>query len=253
MKNTDMSMPYNHIAIIGGGGAIGQAICAALAQQQPQTPIDVFLRQTPTRTPQQLDAENNVSYHVLDYHNEAAIARAASETSRDVAFDLILITTGILHDDQVSPEKSLKALSSEALAHVYAINTIVPAMIIKHFQPRLARDKRSIIAALSARVGSIGDNRLGGWYAYRASKAALNMIIKNTAIETARRAPEAIVVGLHPGTVDSALSKPFQAHVPADQLFSAHESAQHLLRVLHQLRPKDSGACLGWDGHVITP
>ena len=123
----------------------------------------------------------------------------------------------------------------------------------KYFAPLLAKDRRTVVAALSARVGSISDNRSGGWYGYRASKAALNMIVKSAAIELRRSRPQAICVALHPGTVDTALSKPFQARVPAEKLFAAQYSADQLLAVLVDLGPGDSGAIFAWDGARIQP
>ena len=126
----------------------------------------------------------------------------------------------------MTPEKSLRELSAEKFARAFAINATGPALSAKHFLPKLARDRRAVFAALSARVGSISDNRLGGWYAYRASKSALNMILKTAAIETARRAPQAIVIGLHPGTVDSKLSKPFQENVTPGKLFRPEDAAR---------------------------
>jgi NAD(P)-dependent dehydrogenase (short-subunit alcohol dehydrogenase family) len=132
-------------------------------------------------------------------------------------------------------------------------NTVVPALVAKYFLPKLSKTNRSVFAALSARVGSISDNRLGGWYAYRASKAALNMIIKTAAIEMQRVNKHAIVVGLHPGTVDSALSKPFQARVPEDRLFTPAYAADRLITVLGQLQPADTGQCWDWQGLPIQP
>ena len=126
-------------------------------------------------------------------------------------------------------------------------------MIAKYFLPKLNREKRSIFAALSARVGSISDNQLGGWYSYRASKAALNMVIKNIAIEISRFNKKAIIVGLHPGTVDSNLSKPFQVNVPYGKLFTPEFSTQKLVEVLRSLTSKQSGKCFAWDGQEILP
>ena len=140
---------------------------------------------------------------------------------------------------------------SENFEHLFQINTIGPALVAKYFLPKLNRNSRSVFAVLSARVGSIADNRLGGWYAYRASKAALNMIIKNASIEIARKNKQAIVVCLHPGTVDSLLSKPFQSNVPDGKLFSPEFSAGKLLSVVDNLSPDQSGGIVGWDGEPI--
>jgi NAD(P)-dependent dehydrogenase (short-subunit alcohol dehydrogenase family) len=139
------------------------------------------------------------------------------------------------------------------MARVFAVNTIGPALVAKHFLPLLPRRGRSAFAAISARVGSIGDNRLGGWHSYRASKAALNMLLRNFAIELARRAPDAVCIGLHPGTVDTALSAPFRSRVAPDRLFTPARSAGHLLRVIEQATVADNGHVLAWDGARIPP
>ncbi len=135
----------------------------------------------------------------------------------------------------------------------FEINTIGPALIAKHVLPLLPRDRRAVFAVLSARVGSISDNRLGGWYSYRASKAALNQIIRCLAIELAPKRPQAICVGLHPGTVDTALSKPFQGNVADTRLFTTDQSAAHLLNVIAALTPAQSGRVFDWAGQEIAP
>ena len=140
-----------------------------------------------------------------------------------------------------------------AMAAVFAVNTLGPALVAKHFLPLMPRKGRSVFAALSARVGSIGDNRLGGWYSYRASKAALNQILRTLAVEAARTHPELIVAGLHPGTVRTALSQPFRPEPGTPGLFSPEESAAHLVRVLDGLHPRDSGQVFAWDGQPIPP
>ncbi len=145
----------------------------------------------------------------LDLLDEACIANAASEVSRRGTPGLIIVATGILHSAGIEPEKSWRTLDPSALGQVLAVNAIGPAIVMKHFLPLMPRDRRSVFAAISAKVGSIGDNRLGGWYAYRASKAALNQLVRTAAIELARRAPQAICVAIHPGTVATSLSDPF--------------------------------------------
>lgn len=161
---------------------------------------------------------------------------------------LVIVATGLLHRADVSPEKTVRALDPAAIATVFAINAIGPALVAKHFVPLLARRERCVFAALSARVGSIDDNRLGGWYTYRASKSALNQILRTLAIEVARSRPEAIVLGLHPGTVASGLSRLFRPDPTADGVFSPEESAKHLLRVLNGLGADDTGGVFAWDG-----
>lgn len=187
----------------------------------------------------------------LDLEEEASIARAADAAARFGSPELTIVATGVLHSGR-TPERSFKALSADHLARDYRINAIGPALVAKHFLPLMPRDRRSMFAALSARVGSIGDNRLGGWHAYRASKAALNMLLRNIAIEAARTHPHAIIVGLHPGTVDTGLSEPFQKRVPPERLFTPDLSAKHLLTVLESLKPKDSGGVFAWDGQRIA-
>ena len=192
-------------------------------------------------------------YNIINYQDETSIEESALVASKDKPIDMVIIATGILHEGKLMPEKSLKDLSAEKLQRLFEVNTIVPLLIAKHFLPKLSRETRSIFATLSARVGSISDNQLGGWYSYRASKAALNMIIKNIAIEISRFNKKAIIVGLHPGTVDSNLSKPFQGNVPDGKLFTPEYSTQKLLEVLTSLTSKQSGKCFAWDGKEILP
>ncbi|MBM4211958.1 MAG: SDR family NAD(P)-dependent oxidoreductase [Gammaproteobacteria bacterium] len=232
--------PLKHVAIIGANGTIGRALIIALHVHMPTAQIETF-----SRTPAVIKDTSN---HLIDYQDESSIAAAANCAPE---WDLVICATGVLHTEKISPEKSLHALSRDHFHALFDANTITPALIAKYFLTRLS--KTGIFAALSAKVGSISDNQLGGWYAYRASKAALNMIIKNAAIEMKRTNPKAIVVALHPGTVDSPLSKPFQTHVPKDQLFTAEFSAQKLINVLMHLSSEHSGQCLAWDGHIIQP
>jgi len=188
----------------------------------------------------------------FDLEDEASLASAAAELKDGASIRRVIVATGLLHAEGVSPERSNAALDAAQLLRLYAVNAVGPALIAKHFLPLLPRTEPSVFAALSARVGSIGDNRLGGWHSYRASKAALNMLIRTMAIELKRTRPEAILVGLHPGTVDTPLSKPFQRGVPEGRLFTPDESAQHLLSVVDGLRPEDSGGVFAWDGARIA-
>ncbi len=237
----------NNIAVIGGSGAIGNAFVRLLSSKHPCARIHVFSRQS-------LDTILlNVTHHIMDYQDEDSLAQAAALVTKEAPWDYVMITTGLLHDDKIRPEKSLDQCSAEKFQRLFTANTIFPTLVAKHFLPRLNKKNRSIFAILSARVGSISDNRLGGWYAYRASKAALNMMIKNAAIETARSNRQAIIVGLHPGTVDSHLSKPFQANVPEGKLFTPDFSAAKLYQVLQELEPRHSGKCYAWDGQEIAP
>jgi len=241
-----MTMMPKNIAIIGGSGAIGSAFTTRLSDAYPDATINVFSRHMPENT------LANVSYHTINYQDESSIADCALLAAA-MPLDLVIIATGILHDGELMPEKSLRELSIKKFQRLFEINTITPALLSKHFLPRLSKENRSVFAALSARVGSISDNQLGGWYAYRASKAALNMIIKNAAIEIGRCNKQAIIVSLHPGTVDSNLSKPFQRNVANDKLFTPTYAARRLLEVLDSLSPEQSGKCFAWDGQEVKP
>jgi len=236
-----------NISIIGYSGAIGSAFTNHLSVLYPDAVIHAFSRH------RQEQILTNVIHHIIDYQDETSIKESALIASKDARLDLVIVATGILHGEELVPEKSLRELSAEKFIRLFEVNTILPALVAKYFLPELNRENRSIFAVLSARVGSISDNRLGGWYAYRASKAALNMIIKNAAIEIGRRNTNAVIVGLHPGTVDSDLSRPFQANVPDGKLFTPEFSTQKLLEVLEKLTPQQSGKCFAWDGQEIDP
>lgn len=187
----------------------------------------------------------------FDLADEASIAEAAA-MMRDAPPQWVIIASGVLTlADGTGPERTYKRLDPAAMAEVFTLNTIGPALIAKHILPLMARDEGFVFAALSARVGSISDNRLGGWHSYRASKAALNMLLKNFALEMARTHPQGVVAGLHPGTVDSALSKPFQTGLPDGQLTKPEDAASNLLRVLADLRPEQSGRVFDFRGSEV--
>lgn len=231
--------------IIGASGGIGAALVEQLASR-----VDCEQVYALSRKP--VADSHKVRVLSIDFDQEDSIAAAASEVGNEGAPDLVIVSTGILSDETgLMPEKSYRQQTAEAFAKVFEINTIGPALVAKHFLPIMPRKQRAVFAALSARVGSISDNRIGGWHAYRASKAALNMLIKNYAIEQARRNEGFIAVGLHPGTVDTDLSKPFQSGVPDKQLFSAEQSATFLLNVLAGLTPRDSGKVFDWAGKAV--
>ena len=184
----------------------------------------------------------------FDLLDESSLAAAAVQFA-DYQPDLLIVATGVLTlSDGTGPERSLRKLDPTAMLEVLRLNSVGPALIAKHFLPLLPPDRRSVFAALSARVGSIGDNRLGGWHSYRASKAALNMLLRNFAIEMAGTHPKVVIAGLHPGTVATNLSGPFQGNVPRQQLLSPEESAAHLLDVIDGLTPADSGGVFDWRG-----
>jgi NAD(P)-dependent dehydrogenase (short-subunit alcohol dehydrogenase family) len=157
------------------------------------------------------------------------------------------------NDDLVYPEKSIRDISADKLKKVLMVNTVGPTLIGKYFIPFLNKDNKNVFAFLSARVGSISENKLGGWYSYRASKTALNQIVKNFSIEIKRSNPNSIFTVLQPGTVKSNLSKPFEKNVQPDQLFSPDYSAQRMLDVIDRLTPDDSGKFYAWNGEEIQP
>lgn len=220
--------PGLHALIVGATGGIGGAFAALLEQDGAQV----------TRWSRSSG---------VDLTDPASITVAAAALTTPP--DLVFIATGVLHGAGLSPEKANSQLSAEALTTAFAINTIGPAMVARALLPLMPKGRKTVLAALSARVGSISDNRLGGWHSYRASKAALNQLIRTMAIEQARRNPDQVVLALHPGTVDSGLSKPFQKGVPT--LFTPETSARHLLGVINGATPAQSGQLLDWQGLVI--
>ncbi|APE28862.1 SDR family NAD(P)-dependent oxidoreductase [Aurantiacibacter gangjinensis] len=230
-------------AIFGASGGIGAALVRHLAGEGWQVRAGSRSGEHPSH--------DQISGFRFDLDDEASIA-AAAETMRDDPPELVIAATGVLTlADGTGPERSLKQIDAEAMARVLYLNTIGPALIAKHMLPIMPRDKPSTFAALSARVGSIGDNRLGGWHSYRASKAALNMLIRNFAIEMGRTHKQSVIVGLHPGTVDSELSKPFQSSLPYGQLTEPEDAAANLIGVLGGLTPQDSGNVFDWKGERI--
>ncbi len=185
----------------------------------------------------------------LDITQEAQIATFMKEIQTETAaLHYIINCVGVLHQGAMQPEKSLRQLNAEQLLHYFQVNSIGAVMLAKHMQPLLKHRDRAIFATISAKIGSIGDNYSGGWYGYRASKAALNMFMRTTAIEYKRTCPRAIVVTLHPGTTDTQLSRPFQRNVPPEKLFPVDRTVQQLLTVLDRLQESDSGEFFSWDG-----
>ncbi|WP_394692306.1 SDR family NAD(P)-dependent oxidoreductase [Hyphobacterium sp.] len=240
------NLPENYRAVVfGASGGIGAAMVAALADDPRCAGLWAGARNAP-------ENDDKITGFAFDLSDEASIEAAAEAIGQDGPVHLVLVTTGILHTDTFGPERSWRELDAATMAEVFALNTIGPALIAKHLLDLMPRDEAAIFAALSARVGSIGDNRLGGWHSYRSSKAALNMLIRNFAIELGRKRKQAICVGLHPGTVDTGLSEPFQRGVPEGKLFTPEYSAEKLLGVLSGLEASDSGQAFAWDGQVIA-
>lgn len=224
--------------VFGASGGVGAALVSELAANPRVADVHAASRQA--TAPWRFTLED-----------EASIAAVATAAASAGPLDLVIVATGMLHEAGLQPEKSWRSLDPSALARSFAINAIGPALIAKHTLGLLRRDAKAVFACLSARVGSLEDNRLGGWHAYRASKAALNMLLRNFAIELQQRNPRAVCVALHPGTVDTRMSRPFQSAVPADKLFTPERSARAVLKVIDRLTPADSGRVWAWDGQPI--
>ncbi len=226
--------------IIGASGGIGAALADALSEEASFAQVHRLSR-------------SGGGDDIIDVEDEASIAAAAARVAAGPVPALVIVATGLLHHGARGPEKALNELDPAWLAHNFAINAIGPALVAKHFLPLMPRKGRSVLAILSARVGSISDNKLGGWYGYRASKAALNMLVRTLAIEERRRNDRAVIVALHPGTVDTGLSRPFQGNVRPGTLLTPDRAALQLLDVIDGLRPPDSGKLLDYEGVEILP
>tara|TARA_Y100001968_G_scaffold300560_1_gene312060 strand:- start:27 stop:749 length:723 start_codon:yes stop_codon:yes gene_type:complete len=236
------------VAIIGSSGAIGNAVAEILLDDDGIETIYKFSRNDPKEN------SDRVKNLFLDIEDEESIKNCIKNLPENIKFDLIFVATGILHNNNdIFPEKSIKDINQSKLEKVLLVNTIGPTLVGKYFIPHLRKDSKSIFAFLSARVGSISDNKLGGWYSYRASKTALNQIIKNFSIEVRRSNPNAIFIGLQPGTVKSFLSKPFEKNVRSENLFTPEYSASKMLEVIDNLSLEDTGKVYAWDGEEIQP
>ena len=214
--------------VIGASGGIGAALATALAAQGAEVT-------SLSRSANGLD--------ITDPEQVSSRLCALEGT-----FDTILVASGILAPEGDRPEKSLSQIDAVAMAGVFAVNAIGPALVLRHLPRLLPREGRAVVGVLSARVGSIGDNMLGGWYSYRASKAAVNQIIHTAAIEIARKRPEAVLVALHPGTVETAFTQAYPGH---DKM-SPGKAAANLLTVLNRLTPADSGGFYDWAGKQVA-
>ena len=218
--------------VVGAGGGLGGALASALAARG-----------------RRMVGLGRGSDPPLDLLDEATIAAAAAHLAGLGAPGLVIDATGFLHGSGFEPEKSWRQIDAAHMAHAFAVNAIGPALLMKHFLPLLPRSGRAVFASLSAKVGSIGDNRLGGWYSYRASKAALNQLVHTAAIELARRQPQAICVALHPGTVATRLSQPFAKS--GLEVQTPEQSAERLLATIDGLSASDSGGFFNHRGEAL--
>ena len=219
--------------VVGAGGGIGAAFVRAL-EQTPACGSVIGLGRTTTLP--------------LNLEEEQTLRDAAAHLAQNGPLHLIINATGILHDEEMTPEKSVDAVDPHVLARCFAVNATGPLLLFKHFHRLLPREDRSAFVSLSARVGSISDNALGGWYGYRASKAALNMFMRTAAIELARKRPRAVCLALHPGTVETGLSGPFSG---SRERFTPDDAAELLFRVIDRTQTADTGSFLAYDGSQI--
>lgn len=238
--------PRHRLAVVvGAGGGLGRAFVEELRDEPGWAKVVGVGRARPDDWP----GDPRLPFLVADPLDEQALADLAVAISRLGAPGLVLIATGLLHEPGVMPEKTMRAVTAANLMRLFEVNAVLPALVFKHLGPLLPRDERSVLAALSARVGSIGDNRLGGWHAYRASKAALNMLIRCQAVELSRERPLAVCAALHPGTADTALSAPFAR--ASRSVETPRVAAAKLLKVVHRLEATDSGGFFDYDGASV--
>lgn len=233
-----MSAKGTSAVVIGASGGIGAALVEALRDEGTYDVVHALSRS---------------GSDPIDIEDEASIAAAAGRIAAGPAPVLVIVATGLLHQGDRLPEKSYRELDPDWLAANLRVNAIGPALIAKHILPIMPKQGRTVFAILSARIGSISDNRLGGWYGYRMAKAAANQLVRTLSIEDKRRNDRSIIVGLHPGTVDTALSKPFQANVRPGTLFTPDRAASQLLDVIDGLKAPDTGRLFDFEGKEIAP
>ncbi|MGI9354042.1 MAG: SDR family NAD(P)-dependent oxidoreductase [Rhizobiaceae bacterium] len=232
--------------VVGATGGIGRAFVGHLAEREGIETIVCLSRsgEVPVQS-------SRVEAGQLDYTDTGTIETAVEQAKQNGPFDLVIVATGLLHSGDFGPEKSLRDLDADRLMRVLHVNTIGPALVAKHFLPPMRKNGKSVFAALSARVGSISDNHIGGWYGYRSAKAALNQMLRTAAVEHARRWKEGVVIGLHPGTVDTELSAPFQGNVAEDKLFSSEYATGEMLKVIDNVAAADTGRVFAYDGSEV--
>ena len=232
---------WEGIALVIGNGGIGGSIADHLRENAPNLETNVCGRNIGNQKGIHLDLEDDNSFNSFENH----IAHF------NQPLRLVINTSGFLHSHNLKPEKRLSHINRSNIIKNFSVNSIAPILIAKSIEKFIRPEVPFSYASLSARVGSIGDNRLGGWYSYRASKAAQNQFLKTLSLEWKRKFPNSIVSLLHPGTCDTQLSKPFQSAVPKDKLFTPKQSAEYLISIISNQRPSDSGKFIAWDSSVI--
>lgn len=247
-----------HILIVGAGGGIGRALAERYASL-PDTRVLALGARHASRDPALQALRERyagagpvirlLDVDIADPHSLAAMSEQLAPQLPQL--DLVINATGLLHAPGLAPEKMLEQVDAAALHASFAVNAFGPILLARTLLPWLKQKRRIVFASLSARVGSIDDNRLGGWYAYRASKAAQNQLLKTLAIELQRRNPDAIVLALHPGTTDTRLSAPFRQNVAPGKLFTPDFVAERLMAIIGSATAADSGRFIAWDGQPI--
>lgn len=241
--------------VVGASRGIGLALAEWLIQH-PSSPIvhATHRGSEPAEGLSRLSAKANgrLLPHRLDVTEDKELEDLANGLAQEqVSLDLVIHCAGILHEGSMQPEKALNQINRENLRRSFEVNSFGPILLAKAVMPLMPRERSSHFVALSAMVGSIGDNRIGGWYAYRSSKAALNQLMRTLSIETARQKPGLCVTSIHPGTTDTGLSKPFQARVPSGRLYTTQQSAERIMQVVLAGEPGDSGRFVNWDGERL--
>lgn len=245
-----------HALLMGASSGIGLALARRLAAMSNVRSLTLCARRISASADiaALLAAPSAATLHIddADITDEESLGRLAAGVSRRIpSLHLVINTVGLLHDHVLAPEKTLSQLTMPGMLRSFAVNACGPVLLAKALMPLLRRSDPAIFASLSARVGSIGDNRLGGWYSYRAAKAAQNQLLRTLSVEMRRANANSIVLALHPGTTDTGLSKPFQGNVPEGKLFTPDFAAERLLQVIAARSPADSGGFYAWDGREI--
>jgi NAD(P)-dependent dehydrogenase (short-subunit alcohol dehydrogenase family) len=246
---SQFGQPTGNAFVIGASRGIGLAFVQQLLATPAIAHIYAACRQPAQAHELQALATERLTILPIDTTDETQIATAIAQIkSQTDRLHFVINCVGVLHDGDFQPEKGLRQIDTDRMLKYFQVNSISAILLAKHLQPLFKHDELSLFATISAKVGSIGDNAIGGWYGYRASKAALNMLMKTTSIEYKRTCPHNIIALFHPGTTDTGLSKPFQRNVPPEKLFSPAKTVNYLLTVISGLTPQDSGEFFSWNG-----
>lgn len=229
--------------VLGGSGGIGSAFVSNLLNNYN----DISIHASYNRNQPGIQDQRCI-WHQVDVSDESSIEKMSQQLDE---IDLCINAVGMLHNAEHSPEKSIRNINSDYFMASMAINALPSLLLAKHLASHFKHERPAVFATVSARVGSIGENYLGGWYSYRASKAALNMVLKTLSIEWKRSLPNVTVAALHPGTTDTELSAPFQKNVPMNQLFTSTQSVDYMMKVINQLSPEMSGKFWSFDGEIL--